>query len=301
MVIILAILVVAGIGFGIWMAISGNQKPAENPPVTPVEPSEEEEEPSEDEPITEEVELTDANIIKELDEKIAVLHGGYNLKNLTAPTIVIAHGLHQEIPLYIDGNLSNAAKLANIALALQNSNLATSVTPSIASSIASNFPDLSFTYNTSLETTQQMLEGNIFAKDVFESKYHDVFGGELVYENSRYCPQVYYDDSGYYFMDYACGGTDPSTTYFYKNRYTTDGDNVYVYINAGLIDEKNKIHCDVDTNEESICGTLEDDTTDFTIDSTNYNQFAEYRFTFKKADNGTYYFDKVEKIEKTND
>ena len=71
-VILVILLAAAGIGFGVWNAINANQKTAPAPaqPVAPTdEPSDE---PTAD--VTEEVELTNANIIKDLDQKIAYLH-----------------------------------------------------------------------------------------------------------------------------------------------------------------------------------------------------------------------------------
>ena len=301
LVIILAILVIAGIGFGIWMAINGNQKPAENPPVTPVEPSEEEkpseEEPSEEESTVEEVELTDANIIKDLDQKIAYLH----IIDDAAPTFETMRG-HNESPLYRQNPLSEDYKQFVTEISLTGQ-----YRPANNEEIAvlkANYPDYDFDSWNQPGTYTEVIDGNAYA-----SRYTDLFGKEPDYDIVPIdpCrPSFQYDKTTNLMFEKpnGCGdGASATVTYFSKNKYTTTGENVYVYTNAVTVDyETGNVYCSAmywwgESAPES-CGTI--NPTDYP--TATYETFKEYgdrttyRFTFKKALDGTYYFDKVEKV-----
>ena len=106
----------------------------------------------------------------------------------------------------------------------------------------------------------------------------------------------------FYFIDpnSGCGGTSSATNYYYKNAYTTDGDHAYVYVSASTLSEADlNIYCDImlygSGEKPEVCGAFSD-VDEFTLDASNYKDFAQYRFVFKKAANGTYYFEKVEKL-----
>ena len=95
LVIIFALLAATGIGFGVWGVIIANQKPTTpeestsqttDKPAEPTAPTE----PTTD--VVEEVELTDANIIKDLDQKIAYLH----IINDITPTFETMRGRSEE-------------------------------------------------------------------------------------------------------------------------------------------------------------------------------------------------------------
>ena len=293
LVVIFALLTITGTAFGIWAVLNNNQKPASQPePSEPSEPTE----PSK--PTNEEVELTDTYIKRDLDQKIAILHR----TDQTASTITIEH-LHPEMALYTNGDLSNAAKLSQVVLTLANTSAAVTVTTDIANSILANFSK-EF-YGEDLSGVQNELKGYTFAKNTVDQKHREVFGTDPVYEqDATYCPMTYYDNSGYYFILNRCGGDSPIVAYYYKNRYTTDDDHAYVYINAGAANGANsKIYCEIQpygpesySDASSACGDYSGDKS--TIDATNHDKFAEYRFVFTKATDGTYYFEKVEKVSK---
>jgi hypothetical protein len=290
--VIFAVLAAVGIGFGIWAIIDGGQKPAPAPttPTDPDSPSSTPTEPTD----TSEVELTDHY---DFDEKIALLHR----TTQTGPIIEINAGTHPEFELYEDDGLSDQSKIIITMNALPVG-MATYPTGNVLDSIESDFPDL-FEYDR-LQYVQEELNGHIFKKDIVEAKHREIFGTDLVYDqNAETCPMVY-RNSEYYFTLAWCGGTSSLMARYYKNRYTTDGDHVYVYINAGVANaETSKIYCKVYPYYTVVDRQYDDESLacdnyngDFTIDATNRNQFAEYRFVFKKAADGTYYFEKVEKI-----
>lgn len=295
LVVIFAILAAVGIGFGIWGIINANQKPAP----APVAPTDPEPTPEPTDNPDEEVEITDTYVIKDLDEKISVLYGW---GDQTGTTIATGHGVHPEFPLFVNGNLSDDAKLSHIGIAMQGSSSTISASTDIVDTVMANFPEVTSGWD--WKSVYDELNGRIFAKDKFESKYREVFGSDVPLDalGSSYCPSVYYEESGYYFMFGGCGGTSPWEAYYYKNRYTTNGDHAYVYVNAGVVNlENDKIYCEIFPYSDDYYGdeSLACDNYaggDFTIDASNHDKFAEYRFVFTKADNGTYYFEKVEKV-----
>lgn len=312
LVVILVILAAVGIGFGVWGVITVNQQPA-TAPTRPVVVDDETSDETSDEidtDTTEEVEITDTSTIKKLNDMVSTLHESltYGQGDLTSPTITRKAGVHPELSLYADGNYNNAAKLAVVAAALVGSNSVVPVTTEMASVIQPNFPNLFYYNNAPIDVAQvqEELNGYTFAKDVFENKYREIFGSNPIADNAMgNCPSVFYDNSGYYFVIGRCGGTSPIIASYYKNRYTTQGDNAYVYVNVGIANgENSKVFCDIYPYVQYDDASLACDTfngTDFTVDATNHDKFAEYRFVFKKATDGSYYFDKVEKVEKTND
>lgn len=299
LVIIFALLAATGIGFGVWGVIIANQKPTTPEESTsqttdkPAEPTESTE-PTTD--VTQEIELTDVNIIKDLNEKVVLLTGTAYENDLQSPTIVTKDGTHPEFSLYLNGDYSNAAKIVYTMYALPTSSQVY-VTDAMANTFISNLPETE-KKGWTVSDLLKNIQGLTFTKKSIDDKYYDLFGTEPSLDGSYNCPKPYYDNSGYYFAVSMCGGTSPLDAYYYKNRYTTDGDHAYVYINAGVLDRQfSKIYCEIvpqGGTDIAPCDTYNG--TSFTIDATNHDKFAEYRFVFKKADNGTYYFDKVEKV-----
>ena len=118
----------------------------------------------------------------------------------------------------------------------------------------------------------------------------------------------------YFDAGLGCGGTTPYERFYYKNRYTTDDDHAYVYTSTAFMsptegsDEEDvvyNVYCDIAylkqykvSEDARICATLNtyDEVQNFTLDSSNYEQYSNYRFVFDKASDGNYYFNKVEKL-----
>lgn len=67
-------------------------------------------------------------------------------------------------------------------------------------------------------------------------------------------------------------------------------------------EETTEVYCDVADYAEIGAGNppkncLENaDLATFTLNESNYQDYTKYRFVFNKADDGTYYFSKVEKL-----
>ena len=295
LVIIFALLAATGIGFGVWGVIIANQKPTtpEQPTSQTTDEPTEPTEPSNPEPIVTETEITDAYVLRDLDSKLATLHFTEN----TNSTIILGPGLFSEGGLYSEDGISELYKISVINAQLNDHKYLyrspnQEELASLMTNLSGKIPKFAIP-DSSSNSGWEVVDANTFI-----AKYLEVFGNEpnlrIVNDETSKCPLLRYDSTTNLLYQYpGCGGTSPLKRYYYKNRYTADSDNAYVYINAGIVDlDTSKIYCEINTS--SPCDDYNGG--DFTIDASNHNQFAEYRFVFKKADNGTYYFDKVEKV-----
>lgn len=104
------------------------------------------------------------------------------------------------------------------------------------------------------------------------------------------------------------GGVGPIRYIFYVNNIENNDSEVNVYVNAGLlsldsnagykpiisynITEDATVDLPYSNNNDDASQYI----TDYKIDESNYKDFTNYRFVFKKNSEGNYYFDKVEKV-----
>lgn len=288
--IILAILALAGVAFGIYGMFFKTQP---NSQPEPNQTSNNTEEPTEEPTITtnEETEITDTYILRDLDEKIALLH----FTNQTGATLDFPHGLHFEFPLYQNGTLGDVSKLMSVIGFLGND--VREIYSAERDTIATNF---------NLSEDQKQLLYNIIDAGVADNKYLDTFGEKPIRKtdiSKAVCGSYYYDQSlNSYFNLAGCGGTSPYASYYYKTKYTKDDDHAYVYIQTAVLNYENgKIYCDAGSFESEnaeLCGTGTQDGYGYTFTENDINRdsLATYRFIFNKADNGTYYFDKTERL-----
>ncbi|MBO4812564.1 hypothetical protein J5491_00195 [Candidatus Saccharibacteria bacterium] len=266
------------------------------PTTQPTEPTQGSNQETLPDETAEETEITDTYILRDLDEKIAILHNTEE----TGPLIKkIGVGYGYVEPLYKNGTLSEIARLAHISAATVPDFIMTS--RETESAIAEQGYDKDFAQDFR-NTVHEGIKG-----DTMAAKYKDLFGETLVKgaaNGEYYCPGAYYNSQYdfYYNPALGCGGTGPYTGNYYKNKYTSDGEHAYVYISAGTFNgADDRIYCDVlpyDSSEpdpSTACGEAEN-REDTIINEGNYQKFAEYRFVFNKADNGTYYFVKAEKL-----
>lgn len=242
---------------------------------------------------TEETEITDTYILRDLNEKMATLHH----TDETGP-LLMTGGIVYNSSLYEKGTLNEKQKLIYVI---------DSIKPNYY--IDYNERQELITKHSIDDTTARLITEKLqigYKGETVATKYYDIFGEELVkgaLDGQTSCPDLYYYPTNDFYYDIAtgCGGTGPLFGAYYKNKYTTDDEHAYVYVSAGTFNkEDNKIYCDVigttfETNPPTICGEAEK-YEDFIIDETNYQNFAKYRFVFNKADDGTHYFSKVEKL-----
>ncbi len=148
-------------------------------------------------------------------------------------------------------------------------------------------------------------DGVAFSGDDVAYAYEKLFGIAIVHQSAMaVCPGYTYDSElNVYYRPMAggCGGMTDYNRQYYVYDYDVTGDNAYVYIVAASSNGEGELLCDVYTYDElnsgesiNICGSVSDP--ENLINSSNYQDFAKYRFVFNKADDGTYYFVKVEKL-----
>lgn len=266
------------------------------PTTTPSEPPQDTSQETPPEETAEETEITDTYILRDLDEKMAILHN----TDETGPIIKkLGVGYGYVSPLYKNGTLSEIARLAHISEAIAPNHYLGGA--EVEAAIAEQGYD-----KESAQSFRDIVHEGIKG-DTMAAKYKDLFGEDLVKgaaNGEYYCPGAYYNSQYdfYYNPVLGCGGTGPYFGVYYKNKYTTDGEHAYVYVSAGTFNaEDTKTYCDIfeygvsEPSKPAVCG--EDENPDsFTINESNYQKFAQYRFVFNKADDGTYYFVKAEKL-----
>ena len=248
--------------------------------------------------LSEEIEIKDTYILRDLDEKMSILHDAKEtgaLMKKGGPKYFEAISLYQN-------RLSEIAKIAGIANSIiPDYYIGLEEMQSIANEQEYNAENAEAYLNSYHEG---------YKADTIARKYQDVFGEELVKgaaNGQSYCPEFYYNSTYdfYYNASLGCGGTGPDVGLYYKNKYTSDGEHAYVYVSVGTFSaEDNNIYCGIidysdsatsSSERPAICGSATD-SVEAEIDKTNYQDFSQYRFVFNKADDGTYYFSKVEKL-----
>lgn len=281
----LAILAIVGIVAAVIFGYLYFTSPAPSPTPTPA--------PNQTSTSTEEIDLTDTLLKRDLDRKIATLH----YVTSTEPTFT-TFGVLREQPLYINGDLPDEVKIAALAYSLSNQSHTLS-NEEIDAIIAERG------YSNDIRENMRKYIDSIDG-DTFRKQYLDTFGKELILgdEDSLYCPKYFYNaefDIYYQDPDSGCGGTGSLKNYYYKNSYKLAGDKAYVYISVGSLNlENDTVYCDFvqkNSNNElpEVC-EADPDLKTFTINNDNYNNYANYRFIFTKAADGTYYFERVEKV-----
>ena len=288
---VLGIALVLVIAAAIIFAILYFTKPSSEQPTAETPTSEEEPPVSTD---SEEVEITDTYVLRDLDEKMSILHNVTEVDSLIKKP---GNGITYVSPLYKEGNLSEIAKLVHLADSLKGDyNIGYDAMQSIISE--QGYDEMNA--EAFRENNTKAIKGETMA-----AKYLDTYGENLnkgAANGQHYCPGIYYNSSYdfYYNPVLGCGGTGPYTVLIYKNKYTADTSHAYVYVSVGTFSaEDDKVYCDIvdyDASElPKVCGGPME-YSEFDINEGNYQDFAEYRFVFNQADNGTYYFVKVEKL-----
>lgn len=126
------------------------------------------------------------------------------------------------------------------------------------------------------------------------------------------CPIYLYDvnQRKYYRPQIQCGGANGSQVKSYKSNFIEIGDEVNVYVSYAFAIPTGAnrfiIYKDFEISSEELqyanptytkeykTGVTSDYVSNFKLDETNYQEFSEYKFTFKKDNNDNYYFVSVE-------
>lgn len=247
------------------------------------------------EPVTEEVEITDTYVLRDLDEKIAIL---FNTDD-TSPTFATGRGIsYYDEELFHEGNISQSSKVNSLI------KHTIELRPLNEQEIVAALSQSGYADNNEQYFRQNLASGA--DGDVVAKKYKEIFGKDLTKEDvGSSCGGYRYNkEYDFYYDDVlGCGGTTPYERFYYKNRYTSDDNNAYVYISTAFLgDDSGNVYCDIAylksygiADNAKVCASISENG-DFVLDESNYQDFAKYRFIFNKSDDGTYYFEKVEKL-----
>ena len=267
------------------------------------EPQQESSEDTQEEIVEEpeEVEITNQLLKNDLDNKIAILHDTPQTDATINKGTVVGGYSNSLFELYTTGSISQpplrVSRVIN-ALKPQFRYLNADERDAIANTVPQEYRE---------EVRTQALQG--IDGSIVSKKYKEVFGDEASKEEIDNCYTYKYNPTYDIYYENpigGCGGTSPYKTYHFKNKYTTDGDNAYVYISTALSNaEDNNVYCDIAnldisgifkiTDNARVCATITGNE-DFILNESNYQDYAEYRFVFNEANDGTYYFNKVEKV-----
>ena len=206
---------------------------------------------------------------------------------------------YDDIDLMRDGKLSETWYINNIiAFKATPINLTTGQVQTIIDN--ENYPD---------EYKKRLTQG--YDGTEVATLYKQLFGTEIQHQTARAnCLTYAYDAATNIYYDYdnisgvgGCGGSTTLSRYYYPYDYAVSDSNAFVYVAAAMLEDNGRsitVYCDVTYSiEELNSGTASvcshDATKQFTLNSSNYQDFAKYRFVFNRADDWTYYFNKVEK------
>lgn len=133
-------------------------------------------------------------------------------------------------------------------------------------------------------------------------RYYDLYGEKIIsHQNLNGCPTFIYDatNSKYYGMA-ECGGTSPTYLKSYNNKYTQLKDNFYVYVSLASItnneqEDNSTVYTDYEMQNKYKDVTIQEVENNL-INSSNYKDFSEYKYTFIKNENGNYIFSAIERV-----
>ncbi|MDO4889184.1 MAG: hypothetical protein Q4A25_00610, partial [Candidatus Saccharibacteria bacterium] len=261
---------------------------------------------------TEEVELTDSTLKKDISDKVATLHG----RKSDDGTISLGSFSTGPLGPIAYKDLSSEDKLRFVLDLLLNNNAQPltqnerTLAESLIASNPSKYVGMSAnTTNFSVENYDYYSNVMSLPIEVVEAKYYDLFGEnpELLEETRgrivEACSLYVYsekDKSYIHFNPVGCGSPVVAGMLdFYVYSYTFSGKYVYVYIATGLSNLNDySIHTGLDIDSPTYKKfTSVEETQNFQIDASNYQDFTKYRLVFEKNDKGTYSFKRTEKIE----
>ena len=249
-----------------------------------------------------EVELTDQNIINDLNKKLSYI---FNLDIPNNRSFYITGSMLCEHIISHLGNKGGISEDDKLYTILRRMPLSEISEEEIEDAVDMEFynPGVSqYRYKTKEEIKENTVyDGKIDGKEVAK-KYKEIYGQELIrqYHSEGYLFSYVYSEKRdlYYHEDIPGGCAGFTVPYLYINRYTTDTNHRYVYISTGgySTSEGNFLNDMVNGPETTVIDLGDISLDDFTINEENYKQFTEYKFIFDKSADDNYYFSKTEKI-----
>lgn len=245
---------------------------------------------------TKETELTNTRIIEELNKKIYFLtNTNSNYKDITLDYNANKANIKNIRTVLLKNGISDDLKLLTALDSLRAENQFEILTEEGRK-------------NEKIASLYQQINGVYDIKqisiDKVKTQYKNYFNEEPKgYKSFDSCENNYPYDSNlglYFWITPQCGGTAASILYNYKNKYTIKGNEAYVYVSYGISNYNVQTGAtDVykDVNSETLYkqGLTDQEALSFTINETNYQDFSEYKYTFKEDENGNYYFVSIEK------
>lgn len=159
----------------------------------------------------------------------------------------------------------------------------------VLNSLVNNYEDLTVSYENMDTTSQELFKSyveqgsinSIVEKQIsstkVEERYLSLFGETLTNHRSDHsCPFFVYDSKNkVYYYTRACGGTASGNTYLYKNKFTTKGNNAYVYVNIGYTTDDNNVYNgypDYELVKDNNADIVESYVENFSINESNYSK-----------------------------
>ena len=243
--------------------------------------------------------ITDQSLVKDLKNKTYIIMRAkdYDLKN----DVINTSSIYINTPLLEKLTMTDEEKLHIISYSMDGSkvNIAWDKIGNEVLKKTYDKDDWSFI----MEDDDMEHVAQISAADM-ENEYKKLFGVTLINNDTSQCPKSYYDSkNNVYFRIQYCGGINTGSFLGYVNKISQKGNNAYVYLSVGttIVKENsngeyekvilyNSIAKDKVVKEYNISAA-----DNIKIDSSNYNQFSEYKFTFEKDSTGNYYFKSIER------
>ena len=262
-----------------------------------------------------EKEISDTNIIDELKTKVGYLE--YSFNNTSKHHIIEN--------LYIDEEINELSDDVKKKIAIINTNdentLQITGNDDIVNLLNDRLgPDGGYTSicTNPLDPINGCPGPHYRSEKEFLDIYHSLFNEKVEFEDSDVetdwdiecnCSRfTYFSQLGAYVESNGCGyGIAPGKLLSYINKYTTKGDEAYVYVNVGMVkaddDSDNKFivysgHRDDSVVVEEFEYAIDDyNNISYEINEGNYEKFDQFKFTFKKdKKTGNYYFVNIKKI-----
>lgn len=235
-----------------------------------------------------EVEITDTTLINELNKKIYFINlGGGNVVQVSDydMTSFNQYTFRNNADLFGDifNHFNNDLKLRIVLDSL----LATNEFENLSDANKNNSLLSEYINNYGTNSVKQISVSSV------EEAYQQFFGTEVSNHRSyEMCFGYIYDKntSNYFWLEPTCGGSTGGQIYTYKNRYLSKDNEAYVYVNYGIGYEGLGIYKDLNKNNLYKATNLDQEIMEFQINESNYQDFVEYKYTFKKDDTGNYYF-----------
>lgn len=243
-----------------------------------------------------EIQVTDNYIKRDISKKVnQILSLGRSDGGAEISHIDYDNNVNYEASQY--ENYSEEDKLYT-ALYINNSDFRVMNSEELAKIDSTNYPNMAvYGDQTNIQSVFKIYE----ASKINET-YQELFGkGATHKEVKEKCPSYLYNpQENVYYSWNECGGIGYPGIIGYIYNYTTKNNVVYAYFAIGSIqydmnENKTITYLDFKTSDNQVA-VYNQTLTNNQINQDNYHDFTKYKMTFKKNNEGIYYFDQFEKV-----